>query len=287
MDVRADKKTHHKSVDEAVDEDEHPDRRAHVAHTSPHTQHSACVVVCLQSCATLALCDNDESVQDLVELAEVEEPAPEGKSFVPQSSNIGRVRVSVRAHVDQRVLGFPDVYGRVVCSSIAQASRSVDLAHRVGNACKTRRVVESWESVSEGSVHGDESSGAIDCEHDVVEDDERLEEGLARDPPWLMAALAVDGIQGEDGEDVGGGKEEGYLGAHREVEEPWRDSEGRAKGAFLDWWWQSSRQTCRREGEQLLGRQREVDLRARHGAKEANALSMAVDGSMFSSKQQC
>ena len=237
MGGRADWKTHHKSVDEAVDEDEHPDRRAHVAHTSPHTQHSACVVVCLKSCATLALCDNDESVQDLIELAEVEEPTPEGKSLVPQSSNISRIRVSTRAHVNQRVLGFPNVDGRVVCSSIAQASRSVDLAHRVGNACETGRVVESWESVSECAVHGDEGSGAVDCKDDVVEDDERLEEGLARNPPWLMATLAVDGVQSEDGEDVGGRKEERHLGAHREVEEPWRDAERRAKRTFLDWWW--------------------------------------------------
>lgn len=75
--------SYHQSVDEGVDKDKHPDRGGHVADTSPHAQHSACVVVGLQSCASLALCDDDASVDDLVELRQVEEPAPERKTLVP------------------------------------------------------------------------------------------------------------------------------------------------------------------------------------------------------------
>jgi hypothetical protein len=227
-------KSYHQCVDEAVDEDEHPDGRAHVAHTSPHAQHSACVVVCLQSCAALALCDNDKGVQDLVELAEVEDPTPKGQSFVPQSSNVGRVRVTVRSHVDERVLGLPDVNGGVVCCSITKTSGSVDLAHRVGDTCKAVWVVETGPGVLEGSEHGDEGSEAVDGEYHIVEDNEGLEEGLACDPPRLVVTLTVHSVEGKDGENVGGSEEEWHLRAHREVEQPWRDAKRRAKGALFD-----------------------------------------------------
>ena len=225
---------YHESVDEAVDEDKHPDRRAHVTHTSPHAQHSACVVVCLQSRAALTLCDNDKGVQDLVELAEVEDPTPEGQSLVPQSSNISRVRVAVRAHVDERVLGLPDVDGSVVGCGVTETSRSVDLAHGVGDARKAIGVVEAGPGVSESSEHGDEGSEAVNRECDIVEDNEGLEEGLTGNPPRLVVTLAVHGVKGKDGEDVGGGEEEWHLWAHREVEQPWRDAERRAKRALSD-----------------------------------------------------
>lgn len=82
-------------MNEAVNEDEHPDRRAHVANASPHAQHGAGMVVGLQGRAPLAFGDNDESIQNLVELAEIENPTPESQSFIPQPTNIGRVGVSV------------------------------------------------------------------------------------------------------------------------------------------------------------------------------------------------
>jgi hypothetical protein len=232
--VQTPRMPYHESVDEAVDEDKHPDRRAHIAHTSPHAQHSACVVVGLQSRAALALCDNDEGVQDLVELAEVEDPTPEGQSFVPQSSNVSRVWVAVRAHVNERVLRLPDVNGGVVGCGVAEASRSVDLAHGIGDTCKAIGVVEARPGVSKGSEHGDEGSEAVDCECDIVEDNEGLEEGLTGDPPRLVVTLAVHGVESEDGEDVGDSEEEWHLWAHREVEQPWRDAERRAKRALSD-----------------------------------------------------
>jgi hypothetical protein len=192
------------------------------------------VVVGLQSRAALAFCDNDEGVQDLVELAEVEDPTPEGQSLVPQSSNVSRVRVTVRAHVDERVLGLPNVDGRVVGCGVTKTSGSVDLAHGIGDTCKAIGVVEARPCVSEGSEHGDEGSEAVDRECDIVEDDERLEERLAGDPPRLVVTLAVHGVEGEDGEDVGDSEEEWHLWAHREVEQPWRDAERRAKRALSD-----------------------------------------------------
>lgn len=178
-------------MNEAVDEDKHPNRRAHIAHTSPHAQHSACVVICLQSRAALALCDNNEGVQNLVELAEVEDPTPEGQSLVPQSSDVSRVRVAVRAHVDERVLRLPDVDGGVVGCGVTKTSRSVDLAHGIRDTCKAIGVVKAGPGVSESSEHGDKGSEAVDRKGDIVEDDEGLEEGLASDPPGLVVTLAV------------------------------------------------------------------------------------------------
>lgn len=261
---KSDNISYHQSVDEAVDEDEHPNGRAHVANTGPHAKHSAGMVIGLQGRAPLALGDNDESVQDLVELAKIEDPAPESQSLIPQPANIGRVWVSVRAHADERILRLPDVDGGVVGDGVAQTSRAVNLAHRVRNAGEPARVVPARPGMHERSEHGDESREAVDGEDDIVEDDEGLEEGLARDPPGLVAAAAVDGVEGEYGEDVGDGEEERHLRAHCQVEEPWRDSEWRAKGALSDGRRKGAGQVGWRELEEVAGRQREVDLRSRH-----------------------
>jgi hypothetical protein len=269
-------------VNETVDEDEHPNGRAHVAHTSPHAKHRARMVVGLQGRATLALCDNDERVQDLVELAQIEDPTPESESLVPQSSNVGVIRSAVRAHVDKRVLGLPDVDGRVVGSRVAESSRSVDLAQRVRNTGETVRVVKARPRVSQRPVHGDEGSEAVDCEGDIVQDDKGLEELLAGDPPRLVAALTVPGVQREDGDDVGESEEGGHFRAHREIEEPWRDAEWRAKGALFDGRREGGRLVGGRECEQIRWRQAEVDLRARHdGDARSVAIAMAVCSCCF------
>lgn len=70
--------TDHHSVNARVEEDEHPDWRRHEANARPHAQHCAGMVVGLQGCASLALCNNDERVEHLVELGEVEPPSPKG-----------------------------------------------------------------------------------------------------------------------------------------------------------------------------------------------------------------
>jgi hypothetical protein len=271
------RETHHQSVNEAVDEHKHPDGRAHVAHTSPHAKHCASMVVCLQSRATLALCDNDERVQDLVELAQVEDPTPESESLVPQSSNVGVIGSAVRAHVDKRVLGLPNVDGCVVGSRVAESSRSVDLAQRVCNTGKTVRVVKAGPGVSQCPVHGDEGSEAVDCEGDIVQDDKGLEEGLAGDPPRLVAAFTVPGVQREDGDDVGESEGSGHLRAHCEVEEPWRDAERRAKGALFDGRREGGRLVRGREGEQIRWRKAPVDLWTGHDG-DARSVAIAMAG---------
>ena len=64
-------------MDARVDKREHPDGRTHIAHTSPHTEHSTSMMIRLKSGASLALGQDDHGVDDLVELAQVEEPTPE------------------------------------------------------------------------------------------------------------------------------------------------------------------------------------------------------------------
>lgn len=92
--------THHHSVDSRVDQGKHPNGRRHEAHAGPHGQHSAGMVVLLERSAALALGQNDGRVKDLVELGEVEPPAPESKAFVPDSAHIRGVGQTVVAHAD-------------------------------------------------------------------------------------------------------------------------------------------------------------------------------------------
>lgn len=55
------------------------------------------MVISLQSRASLPLGQDNDSIQDLVELAQVKEPAVESKTLIPQSSNIRSVRCSILA----------------------------------------------------------------------------------------------------------------------------------------------------------------------------------------------
>jgi len=88
---------YHHSVNARVDKSKHPDRRGHEAHTSPHRQHSAGMVVFLECGASLALCENDGRVKDFVELGEVEPPAPESQALVPDSADIAGVGHAIGA----------------------------------------------------------------------------------------------------------------------------------------------------------------------------------------------
>lgn len=101
-------KTYHKSVNARVDQDKHPDGRAHVAHACPHAHHCAGMVVGLKGGAALALHEDDHGVDNFVEFAEVEEPAPEGEAFIPESTKVCAVGCQVIvAQVNETVVGRP------------------------------------------------------------------------------------------------------------------------------------------------------------------------------------
>lgn len=149
-------------MDSRVVDNEQPDGRGHVAHTRPHAQHGAGVVVRLESGAAFALHDDDGSIDNLVELGEVEPPSPPRKTLVPDPADIGRVREPGSSQSDQRVLALPGTGMRVVGHSIAESARSVHLAEsvhssddRVGFRVVGKRLLESAE-------HGNAGDGRVD-----------------------------------------------------------------------------------------------------------------------------
>lgn len=89
------------------------------------------MVVFLQSRAALALCEDDCRVEYLIELGEVEPPAPESQTFVPHPAHIGAIWQAGLTHKDVGVLAAPCVCIRVVGDSIAESTRAVDFAERI------------------------------------------------------------------------------------------------------------------------------------------------------------
>lgn len=117
-----------------------------------------------------------------------------------------------------------------------------------------------------------------------MEDDEQVENTSLADRPGLVLSLAVIRIQGEDGEDVGGREENGYLRPQGKVEEGLIDAEGRAEAALFDWGW---KRLGERRRDWLEGRRPgEVDLGASHDAWVCmiclGVHARAFDGGMLS-----
>lgn len=81
-----DEEAYHDRVNEGVEQNENPDRWRHISNTGPHAQHSTSVMVGLQETALLALRDDDQCVDHLVELGQVEQPSIVREAGVPQSS---------------------------------------------------------------------------------------------------------------------------------------------------------------------------------------------------------
>lgn len=162
------------------------------------------MVVGLKSCASLALCDNDHGVDNLVELRKVEEPAPECKALVPEAANIGGVRCALRHQLDHGVLGLPDVGGCIVVNSIAEAAGTIDLAERVSNTSQAGAVVKSRPNSVDSATHGVEGDTGVDSQEDVVQDDEELESAGLADGPWLVSLTSVVCVDGEDSNDIDG-----------------------------------------------------------------------------------
>lgn len=78
--------TYHQRVNERVDENKLPDRCSHVTHASPHAQHGSSMVISLESRAKLALGEDDKSIENLVELAEIKDPTIISQTLVPHAA---------------------------------------------------------------------------------------------------------------------------------------------------------------------------------------------------------
>lgn len=83
-----------------IDKNKHPNGRRHVAHASPHAHHGTGVVVGLERGAQLALGQDNKSIENLVKLAEIEDPSVEGQTLVPDAAHIGTTGSSISCQGD-------------------------------------------------------------------------------------------------------------------------------------------------------------------------------------------
>jgi hypothetical protein len=229
--------TYHHSVNTRVDQNEHPDGRGHEAHTSPHGQHSAGMVVLLERGATLAFYEDDNRVEDFVELGEVEPPAPESKTLVPDSANVGLVgEAGCRVHKDVGVLASPGVGSRVVGNCVTKPTGTIDLAERVDSANNRVRVAVVRERVLQRADHGHAGDGRVDSQEDIVEDNKGEERTRLRDPPWLVSMLTVVPVEVCDRDGVDGGNRQRNLVAQRALEDVLGDVEWVREGPDFGVW---------------------------------------------------
>jgi hypothetical protein len=212
-------RAYHHGVDTRVDLDKHPDGRGHVTHASPHGQHGTGVVVLLEGGATLALDQNDDGVENLVELGEVEPPAPEGKALVPHPADIGRVWEAIGANRDVGVPAAPAVCIGIIGDCVTKASWTLDLTERIDSAHNGVRFPPIREGGLQTEKHGVAGEARVDSKEDVMGDDEGLEPAVAGNPPRLVAMLAVVPVEIGDRCGVDGGNGQGDLGIERLLED--------------------------------------------------------------------
>lgn len=200
-------------MDERVKEDEDPDRYRHEADARPHAQHGTSVVIGLQSRAELALCEDDESVKDLVELAQVEEPAVEGQTLVPQTAGSEAAGTAIRAKDGRGVssIRLPGLGLWVEEGGVAEAGRTVDAADRVDEASNARGAERAHDGATKSVKHAPPGPGRVDGQEDIVENDENAEEEGLADSPRLLAVRFVVGVQKLSGNGVDGRDGDGHA----------------------------------------------------------------------------
>jgi len=178
---------------------EQPDGRSHEAHSSPHAHHRAGMVISLKGRAALSLGQDNDSVDDLVELGQVEEPSVESQTLVPKST---ADRCAREAALEKRCGANPAGSIWRVGDRVAQTSWAVQLAKRVDDANQT--VGTGWrrDRTLETIPHADKCPGRVYGEEDIVQNDEPLEDGRLRDCPRLVASRDVDAVQNHDGDGV-------------------------------------------------------------------------------------
>jgi hypothetical protein len=223
-------------MDTRVDGCEHPDWRRHEAHTSPHGQHSAGVVVLLERGAALALCEDDERVKNLIELGEVKPPAPESETLVPDPAYVGLVWHATGSNQDVVVQAAPGVVARMVGNRVAESSRAVDLAESVNRAHNGVGLAVMRKRVLQAADHGHAGDGGIDSQEDVVEDDEGVERARLCDPPRLVPMLAVVPVDVGDGDEVYRGNGQRNLVGERALVDVLADGKRVLEGRLADPW---------------------------------------------------
>lgn len=162
--------THHERVDETVEEEENPDRRAHVLDSDKETSAGPHVMVGLQSRTLLALQEDDGGVDEFVEFRDVKPPAVKGKTFVPETTDVVRVGKvgggrGLDGARDERVRVEPggDSGTVVVDSSVADSTGSGHPAKRIhGSPESVRRGEGVLETPPSGSHNPNKCPGGVD-----------------------------------------------------------------------------------------------------------------------------
>lgn len=165
-------------------------------------------MVFLKSGATLALDDENGCIHNLVELGQVEPPAPEGETLVPDSAQVGTVGQTLRVHQHIRVEARPGAVVWMVDNRVTKASGTVNLAQRINRGNHSIGLAVMRERDFEAADHGEKCDGRIDSQEQVVANDEDLKCARLRNGPGLVAMLAIvpieecggDKIYGRDGQ---------------------------------------------------------------------------------------
>ena len=181
---------YHHSVNTRVQEAEEPDSWSHVAHTSPHAHHRTSVVVSLESRRSLALSQDNNSIDDLVKFGKVEEPSIESKTLVPETPAGGQ-----RSGRDISLASsgrHPLLSRRIVCDGVAKSRWTMELAKAVNDPNDSLRSRRRWDSSLKPLPHADERPSRVDGKENVVQDDDPVEGAGLGDGPGLVAARGVD-----------------------------------------------------------------------------------------------
>lgn len=203
--------THHHGVDARVDKDKHPNGRGHVAHTGPHAHHGTGVVVGLERGAQLALGQNDESIEDLVELAEVEDPPVESQTLVPDAAHVGAAGSAIACQSDVARVRSPAALVRVVEDGVSKACRTVETGHAVDEAVDALRRSRVDHTTVHDADHTVERPSRVDGQEYIVGDDESVEETSLADGPWLLAIGCVVNVEELCSDGVDGGNSQWYF----------------------------------------------------------------------------
>lgn len=204
-------RTYHQRVNQRIDENKDPDRRRHISHTSPHAQHGTSMVIGLESRAELSLGKNDEGIQNLVELAEVENPAVESDTFGPEAAGLSHAGKSID---DGRTLISRDeAAGRlVVVNGASQSLASKNSAEAISGASQSTRSIRTEDGPPHSTKHTPESPSRVNSQEDVVKNDKGEEWPRLGDCPRLLSILLVVYVEALDGDGVQSGDGQGDLG---------------------------------------------------------------------------
>jgi hypothetical protein len=186
-------------VDEGIDKHEHPDWRRHVADAGPYTQHCSCVMVGLQKAALLALGKNNRSIDDLVELREIKEPAVEGETLVPNATDISALGAkTIGSQMKGAVRHCPCVASFVERGGAPEASGTMNFAQAVSSTSEAMFAAPTSKRVHQRIDHTNAGPCRVQCKDCIMQDDQNSECACLTEGPRLVFSPCIDGVEVAD-----------------------------------------------------------------------------------------